>query len=276
MAPPALTRLVKTLQQRGQAIPQWEYIPEGWDYAQRHPEVKGWDVPDIVAVYRGKWPHFARIVTGIGPLGVDHQAPTLASENVANHNVIMTFAYVLALAARGRDEIRLLDWGGGSGHYYLLAQALLPDLVLDYHSRDLPGMACYGAELFPEQTFSSDDRWRASTYDLVMASSSLQYAQDWRTLLGDLCKVTDDLLYITASPIVRQVPSFVFVQRPYRHGYNTEYLGWCLNEQELLETVDSAGLALRREFVHGARPVIRGAPEQNVYRGYLFQRVPTG
>lgn len=91
-------------------------------------------------------------------------------------------------------------------------------------------------------------------------------------LLRDLCRVTDDLLYITGLPIVRRVPSFVFIQRPYQYDYNTEYLGWCLNEQAFLQAVGAAGLILRREFIHGFSPTIRGAPEQTVYRGYLFQR----
>ena len=68
--------------------------------------------------------------------------------------------------------------------------------------------------------------------------------------------------------------STIFIQRPYRHGYDTEYLGWCINESDLLTVAHSAGLGLRREFVVGFNPVITNAPEQNSYRGYLFQRSP--
>ena len=276
LTPPIVPRLVRAVGRRRQTHPEWEYIPEGWDHAQHHPEVRGWDVAEIADVYKRKWPRFAQFMAGSGPLGVDHQSALTARESLIDHNASMTYGYVLALAARHRTHIRLLDWGGGCGHYYLLARALLPGVAIDYHCRDLPQLSALGAQLFPAQTFFADDRWRNHTYEMVMASSALQYAQDWQALLRELCEVTGDFLYITASPIVRHVPSFVFIQRPYQHGYNTEYLGWCLNEQELLQTVGAAGLVLRREFVHGFEPVIRGAPEQNAYRGYLFQRQAAG
>lgn len=276
LTPPIVPRLVRAVGRRRHTHPEWEYIAEGWSYAQHHPEVRGWDVEEIADVYKRKWPRFAQFMAGSGPLGVDHQSALTTRESLIDHNASMIYGYVLALAARHKTHIRLLDWGGGCGHYYLLARALLPGVAIDYHCRDLPQLSALGAQLFPAQTFFADDRWRDRTYEMVMASSALQYAQDWQALVRELCEVTGDFLYITASPIVRHVPSFVFIQRPYQHGYNTEYLGWCLNEQELLQTVSAAGLVLRREFVHGFRPVIRGAPEQNAYRGYLFQRQAAG
>lgn len=272
LTPPLLAKLVETLRVRWEARPEWEYIPEGWPYAQTHPEVKGWDVQAIVDVYRSKWPRFLQLIEGSAPLGVDHQSPLTANTNVTSHNLNMTFAYVLALAAHRNGRIRMLDWGGGIGHYYLLARSLMPEVDIEYSCRDLPLLCSYGAELFPDQQFFADDRWRSRSYDLVMSSGSLQFAEDWRKLLQGLCAVTQDLLYVTNLPIVRKSPSFVFIQRPYRRGYDTEYLGWCINEQELLQEIDAAGLTLRREFVLHIKPVIRGAPEQNTYRGYLFQR----
>lgn len=274
LTPPIFVQVARYLHSPQGQRPEWEYIPVGWSYAEEHPEVKGWDVPAIVEVYRHKWPRFAAFVAGSGPLGVNHETSIATNTDIYGHNLTMTFAYVLALAAHRKERIRLLDWGGGIGHYYLLARALIPEVEIDYFCRDLPRLCSYGSELFPEQQFFADDRWRGATYDLVMTSSSLQYEQDWQTLLRELCATAQDLLFVTRLPIVRDTPSFVFVQRPYRFGYDTEYLGWCLNEQELLRVVDEAGLTLRREFVHGFCPDIRGAPGQNSYRGYLFQRRP--
>jgi len=72
-------------------------------------------------------------------------------------------------------------------------------------------------------------------------------------------------------PFVLQAPSFVFVQRPYMYGYNTEYLGWCLNLTDFLNETSRLGLELVREFVVGERPRIINAPEQCQYRGFLFR-----
>ncbi len=40
LTPPIVTRLVRAAR-RWQTHPEWAYIPEGWDYAQQHPEVRG-------------------------------------------------------------------------------------------------------------------------------------------------------------------------------------------------------------------------------------------
>ena len=135
-------------------------------------------------------------------------------------------------------------------------------------------MSEYGARLFPDQQFSSDERCLEDVYDFVLASTSLHYTEDWQSLLERLAGATRDYLYIAQLPTVPEAPSFVFVQRPYQYGYNTEYLGWCLNRTEFLQAAGRSGLRLQREFVYGHQPLIHGAPEQNAYRGYLFRTGP--
>jgi hypothetical protein len=60
------------------------------------------------------------------------------------------------------------------------------------------------------------------------------------------------------------------VQRPYRYGYRTEYLSWCLRRDELLRATASQGARLVREFVHGFKPPVAGAPEPPEYRSFLL------
>ena len=170
----------------------------------------------------------------------------------------------------------MLDGGGGIGHYYLLAQALLPGVEIVYHCKDVPALTGYGAQLFPEQHFCSDETCLQRVYDFVLASASMHYTEDWQALLRRLAGATRDYLYVADLPTVLEAPSFVFVQRPYEYGYNTEYLGWCLNRTEFLRVAAGAGLHLLREFVYGHRPLIHGAPEQNAHRGYLFRARPEG
>ena len=38
----------------------------------------------------------------------------------ARHNTYVSFGYVAALAAAGRNEMSMLDWGGGIGEYAVL------------------------------------------------------------------------------------------------------------------------------------------------------------
>jgi len=72
---------------------------------------------------------------------------------VAAHNVSMSFAYVLSRAARSREKLSVLDWGGTFGHYYLIARAVLPEIDLDYHCFDVPSICESGRERSPEVTF---------------------------------------------------------------------------------------------------------------------------
>ena len=107
-------------------------------------------------------------------------------------------------------------------------------------------------------------------YDLVVASSSLQYSEDWREVSSRLAGA-GAMLFVTRLPIVHHAPSFVMLQRAARHGYDTEYLGWALNRRELLDHMTNRGMELLREFlIHEPTPV-RGAPEHPEQRGFLFR-----
>jgi putative methyltransferase (TIGR04325 family) len=276
IVPPVFVQWARRLRTGLNPPVEWEYIPEGWAYAERHPEVRGWDVQEVLETYQQKWPRFVAMVQGTGPLAVAHESLLTTNDDLKSHNTIMTFGYALALAASGKTRLSMLDWGGGIGHYFLLARALLPGVEIAYRCKDLPLLCAHGAQLFPQQQFSADESCFEQTYDFVIASTSVHYARDWRDLVRRLAGSTSRYLYVANVPSVRNAASFVFVQRPYRYGYNTEYLGWCINRTEFLDAAAGAGLALVREFVYGHEPVIRGAPEQNGYRGYLFRSGAVG
>jgi putative methyltransferase (TIGR04325 family) len=254
------------------APPHWEYVPEG--FAR---EAKGWNVGAISDAYREKWPSYLAAIEGTNPLGVNHEVPSGQSvgfEDHGAHNMLVSYAYVLALAARRRDRISLLDWGGGVGHYLALSRALVPGVEIDYHCRDVPVLAEHGRELFPEASFYDDDSCLQRSYDLVLASASLQYAPDWKATLAALAGATDGLLYVTRAPVALRSPSFVVLQRAYDYGYDTEYLGWVFNREELLATAREAGGRLVREFLLSAWLSAAGAPEAPVtHRGFLFLHV---
>jgi putative methyltransferase (TIGR04325 family) len=250
--------------------PEWEYVPEG--FARR---VRGWDVPAIEAAYRRRWPEFVAATMGAGALGVAHEVPlgrSVVRDDPGWHNAVVSFGYVLARAARGRDRLSLLDWGGGPGHYAVLAHALLPELELEYHSRDLPLLAALGRELRPEDTFHDDDSCLERMYDLVVASDSIHYAPDVGALLKRLAAAAQPWLYVAMLPIAFHAPSFVVAQHPDAYGYETEYLGWVLNRDGFLAAAQDAGLELERELLAPGAIDAEGAPERPVQlRSFLFR-----
>lgn len=249
--------------------PEWEYVPEGW--RARDPGLTGWNVPSVVAAQYGKWPRFVALVQGAGPLGIYHEAATLSNTSAVAHHSVMTYGYVLGLAAGRRARVSILDWGGGLGHYYVFGRALRPDLALDYYVADVPLLCQAGQAVLSEVRFSADPaEYLARPYDLVMASGALHYAEDWKAMVAALARVSRPYLYVTRLPLVQRAPSFVVVQRPAAHGYATEYLGWFLNRDEFLTHMADLGTRLMREFLVDERPVTVGAPEQAAFWGFLF------
>ena len=250
--------------------PEFEHVPGGWSR-----QVAGWDGGTVAEAYLAKWPEWVAALEGTGPLGVYHEARAgehLARDDVAAHNMLISFAYVLARAAQWRDRVSVLDWGGGLGHYAVVARAVLPGVGLDWHCREVASVARAGATVNPEVTFHDDDACLDRTYDLVLASSSLQYEPDWKALLRRLAAATSGLLLVTRLPVALEAPSFVILQRAQAYGYATEYLGWVVSRQELLAEASAAGLVLDRDLLLDAWLSAAGAPEDPIgHRGLLFR-----
>jgi putative methyltransferase (TIGR04325 family) len=136
----------------------------------------------------------------------------------------------------------------------------------------VPGICSYGRELLPQAHFHADESCLERSYDLVVASSSLQYSERWRDVLAGLARAAGDYLYLARVPVVLRSPSFVVLQRAHRYGLGTEFLSWALNRDELMAAASHARLELLREFLFGERSDIRGSPEQDETRGFLFRR----
>ena len=252
------------------ALPVWERVPEGWARGASDPFIKGWNVAAIQDWHRRRFEFWSRAFEAPKPLGASEYATDPSEQHLHTHNVHVSFSYVVALAARDRADLSILDWGGGVGQYYLLSRATVPGVGLSYHCKDLPLICEAGRELNPDVIFHADEECLERTFDLVFASNSLQYAEDWGDMLRRLAAAATDFLYITQLPTVVETPSFVAVQRPYAHHYDTEYLGWIFNVHEFLSVADSLGLRLVREFYFENCVSIHGADEPAVHRGFLF------
>lgn len=282
--PPAGYAGLRELRRRLRRAPrEWEYVPEGWHALQSDSRLKGWNEASVADTYRSRWLAYRAALESTLPLSVTSEhipGPALAQApygevDVLLHNTVMSYAYALSRSARGRQDLSLLDWGGGVGHYALLSQTLFPDLRIDYHCKDVPATIAVGRQLLPQATFyDDDDSCFSRTYDLALASGSLHYAQDWQAVLGRLAAASSGYVFVTQLPIVHRAPPFVFVQRAYQYGYHTEYLGWCLRREELLEVAAGHRLRLVREFVTGFKPPVHRTPEPPEYRAFLFRAPP--
>jgi putative methyltransferase (TIGR04325 family) len=239
---------------------------------------RGWNVASISEMQRENWATYAKTLKGTGPLGINHEALSKSdSVDLNAHNILISCAYVFALAAWQKQNLSVLDWGGGIGHYCLLGKAVLPEVAIDYHCQDVPLLCQAGRGVLPEAHFlDKPDDCFSRQYDLVLASSSIWYEEDWRALLNKLVAATNSYLYVTRMIFVRNTGSYVALQRPAAMGYRTEYLCWILNRQEFLDHVLSRGMEVVREFLIGEASHIHRAPEQGDYRGFLFRKPALG
>jgi putative methyltransferase (TIGR04325 family) len=252
------------------AVPEWEAVPESSWIAN-----DGWLHPSIVDTQVAKWEGFAESIKRPNPLGVAHEAQPGAPVNVSSHNIIMSFGYVLgrAISTRLGAPVRVLDWGGGLGHYALLAHQLYPETAIDYAICELQPLAEAGRKLVPDAEFTADGGGALQrSYDLIYASSSLQYVRDLYGLLAKIAKSGSHWIMICRMPFVDAAEDFVVVQRPQRYGYDTEYTGWFLNRNKFVGFMQEHGYRLDREFLNDERPTVANAPEQCSYRGFLFER----
>jgi putative methyltransferase (TIGR04325 family) len=258
--PPLLWHIGKDVKRRlSRSVDHFEYAPEGW--STRLPA--GASSQDYWSTFIAR----ERVECEALIARVQIRDPMLTVDGDVK---VVLFGYVLALAARDREKLTVLDYGGNLGDYYWLGTALVPDVGLEYHCKELASVADAGRELTPAVTWHTDDACLARPHDLVMFSSSLQYLPDWQDILHRAAHSARDYLFLSDVPSVREVPSYVVTQRS---GGMTN-LQYQLNRSEIVGTVERAGLRLIREFNMGPHPPVAHAPEQPACVGWLFQRLP--
>lgn len=277
ITPPVLVSAGRRLERVVRArhtVPAWEPRPQGWT---SDAPVPGWNVESAVTAYRAKLPAFRDAITGPGPLGVSTSAVLAIKEpSVGQQNTLLTFAYALALASRTTDHVSVLDWGGGLGFFSLLSRAVLPaEVAVEFHCKEVPLVCRAGRDVFPDVTYWEDDRCLDRQYDLVMASSSLQYCEDWPDVTRRLARAARRYLLLTRVPVVLGRPSFVVLQRARGRVLETDALCWIVNRDELVDAATSEGsVELVREFLLGGKPSAPGAGPHDETRAYLFRATP--
>jgi putative methyltransferase (TIGR04325 family) len=184
------------------------------------------------------------------------------------HHRLVQLGLVAARMSGARGALNILDYGGGFGAHAHALKRLLPGLRIQYTICELPAFCELGRKLNPDVRFVSSVAEAGTGYDLVYASSSVQYTQDWQKLLRDLCAASAGGVFVTRTPFVVTSDAFVVMQR----AYGTEYPGWVFNKDEFVQTVQKvSSRKLREVFVNGRGLAVRGAPEPNVQLGLLFE-----
>jgi putative methyltransferase (TIGR04325 family) len=242
--------------------PSWEFV--GYEWVDDDP---GWDSAGVVEAYRQKLPRFRQAIVAPAPIGVGSEAIATEAANPYDQNVVLECAYAVSRARGPRSQLSILDWGGGFGYTSFVVRELFPDLDVDFHVRDVPRVVAAARPLVPDVVFWDSDECLDREFDLVTASSSLQYAPEWKVMLSRLGHAGRSL-FLSRLPVTLTAPTFATRQR----AYATSYIGWVLNRDELLEAAHAADLDFVREFHEGWSADISGAPGANEHRAFLFTR----
>jgi len=157
---------------------------------------------------------------------------------------------ILATMADGINQVRVLDFGGGLGTEYLSAVGSInKNHSVDFTIIDNDAICERGRKLF-----SGDDDIRFSSgmpdvqrsFDVVHAGSSIQYVDDWKSLLNTFASYAPK--YILLSEVVAgDNPSFVTVQQWYGKGILVRFL----NMGELQDFMSEIGyeLILKQSYI---------------------------
>jgi putative methyltransferase (TIGR04325 family) len=150
---------------------------------------------------------------------------------------------VVATMLSGQSRVSILDFGGGPGTGYFVLTGTIPEAVdrLDYCVVDVSGITVAGRQLFEGKkgpTFQSELP-RAARFDIVHASSVVQYIDDWRDLLASLARYNARFLSL-ADMFVGDFESFVTLQ----NYYGSKIRHWFLNAREFIAEVERNGYKL--------------------------------
>lgn len=189
--------------------------------------------------------------------GCDYHAPQIAEKNVKTTKLLekataegavytdagtkrIVDTLIMAGASKS-DVIDVLDFGGALGrHFFSVRNSLPSDLKVKWTVWETPTMAETGKHHFerPDLQFVSSPDELAPTYDLALASGSLQYAdQPWEMLR--LLRSLAPRLIVDRLPLNPAPQDRLTVQRVPPWIYRASYPAWFLSEMRWNEEVGS-------------------------------------
>jgi putative methyltransferase (TIGR04325 family) len=168
--------------------------------------------------------------------------PTGIPFHVAEENTYLPLL-VSVVAVERKNDITILDLGGGTGVGFISTVSCLPgDIGLSYYVIETPAMCEQGTELFKDDNrirFLPDFPDKLHV-DIVFVNSALQYFENYREVLTRLCSYAPEyilLVKFSAGPF----NTFATLQQNL-NGTTSPY--WFLGLSEINELFLSLGYSL--------------------------------
>jgi putative methyltransferase (TIGR04325 family) len=170
--------------------------------------------------------------------------------------------------------VRILDFGGGIGFNYYQTICGLPRTDgVEYHIVERETVCQAGRQFFGTTYnnlfFHAHLPQAKSGFDIAHSGSALQYIDDWKQLISQLCALSRKYLLLVDVP-AGNIPTFVTAQNYYGSKIPTRFF----NIKEFLSVVGSCGYDLIFNAVY--LPTILGVeqrlPMQNFEEKYQLKQ----
>ena len=195
--------------------------------------------------------------------------------------------YILPVAASMvcssfKGDLRVLDFGGGmAASYFPLISSLPNPENVEFHIVEGTEICLKSREVLGEfKKLHFHDHLPEVSYPfhIVHAGSSIQYVEDWKSLLAKFLEYSPKLL-VLEDLMAGDVKSFVTLQ----NYYGKKIRSWFLNINEIIEAVEQMGCKLiyKTQFAHdilgkvGPLPMENFSPSHRLNYGshLIFERI---
>lgn len=177
------------------------------------------------------------------------------------------------LTCAEKREMRVLDFGGGLGADFRRLSAMIPaGWCIGWDVLETMPMAEAGRQHVSESglKFFSDWNELQGPYDLVLASSSIQYTPDPVHTFERLTAFSGRFMIVTRCPLVPGSRDRLTVQRVPPSYYDASYPAWFLGTAKWLPLLEQSFTIRRRWEVPEDRLFLEG--QQVVNHGFLLER----
>lgn len=159
---------------------------------------------------------------------------------------------VAAMMLKSKNELRILDFGGGLGIGYMtLAESIdRCSERIRYSIVEVPQICEVGRKLFLDMSVTFLDSLPSKCkFDLLYSASALQYVEDWQQLIKSMSGYGAD--YILLSDVFAgSIRTFATLQ----NYYGSRIRHWFFNLDELLAIFSSTGYRMiMKSFVSSRR-----------------------
>jgi len=155
-----------------------------------------------------------------------------------------------ALALINVPEIKLLDFGCGNGHYQSILSSYSHTTKWNYTGADLrPAFVQWCRQTYPGVQFETVEDGRPlpfadNAFDVVLASSVLQYTQNPELTLAELRRVTQKYVLVSRLPTWKYQDSQIVVQHLHGAWGEEQYPLHVFNRHRLEDHFEQAGFAV--------------------------------